>query len=422
MEQREIFLRFGVALALGVLIGIERGWHSRMEPEGTRVAGIRTFGIIALLGALSGLLAERMGPPILGFSFAAVAGVMIIARITAARQTPDYGVTTVMSALVSFALGAVAVYGNLEIAAASAVAVTMLLGAKPALHGWLKRIEYDELLAALKLLVMTLVLLPVLPDRGYGPWQALNPYKLWLMVILIAGISFVGYVAIRALGARRGIVLVGLAGGLASSTATTLGLARIYRKNQENLKFVAAGIAVSSATMFPRMALITWAVAPTVAGMIALPLGLATAVGYLGAAILWVSAGHKETPAKLDLKNPFEFNTALQFGGLLAVILVLSRALQEWFGTAGLFALSAASGLADVDAITLSLSQMTGETITARSAAVGITIAAVVNTLVKLGLAAVAGNRALGTALAATMVGTAIAAGGGLYLALVVLA
>jgi hypothetical protein len=226
MDELELFKRLGVALAAGMLIGLERGWHERAMPEGSRVAGIRTFAIVGLLGGLWALLGELVGEIALGFAFLAFAVVMIIARVRAAAKIDDYGITTVVAALVTFALGAIALRGQLSIAAAGAVVTALLLGIKPALHEFVERIEPEELNAVLKLLLMTIVLLPVLPDRGFGPWKALNPYELWWMVVLIATMHFVGYVAVKLVGEQRGIPLAGLAGGLIASTAVAVSFSR----------------------------------------------------------------------------------------------------------------------------------------------------------------------------------------------------
>ncbi|MBM3541337.1 MAG: MgtC/SapB family protein, partial [Alphaproteobacteria bacterium] len=221
MTDIETIGRLGLALALGILVGIERGWHAREEPEGSRVAGVRSFALSGLLGGLAGSLAEDMGEALLAAMFLAHAGVMILFRLRATAASHDYGSTTTVAALVTFALGALAVRGPMEAAAAGAVLTALLLGIKPVLHGWLARLEYAELMATLKLLAMSVVLLPVLPDRGFGPWQALNPYELWWMVVLVASLSYVGYFAAEMAGPRRGAVLAALAGGLVSSTAVT---------------------------------------------------------------------------------------------------------------------------------------------------------------------------------------------------------
>jgi len=413
MDEIEIFKRLGVALAAGMLIGLERGWHERAMPEGSRVAGIRTFAIVGLLGGLWALLGELVGEVALGFAFLAFAVVMIVARVRAAAKIDDYGVTTVVAALVTFALGAVAVRGQLSIAAAGAVVTALLLGIKPALHELVERIEREELNAVLKLLLMTIVLLPVLPNRGFGPWQALNPYELWWMVVLIATMHFVGYVAVKLVGERRGIPLAGLAGGLVASTAVAISFSRLARKSPRSSRILAAGIVVASATMFVRVIIVVGVIEPRLLPVLAWPLGGAALTAFAASAFFWrqrkITAGAKH---EVIARNPFEFGMALKFGLLLALVMIAARALKEWLGDAGIYLLSLLSGVADVDAVTLSLSKLAGADLTVTTAAIGIALAALSNTLVKVGITAVAGGMAMvrtaGLALAASLIGGAL--------------
>ena len=413
----ELFQGLGVALALGILIGIERGWHERELREGSRVAGIRTFGVVGLLGGVWALLAEALGEIVLGFAFLAFAGVMILARVQVARQTKDYGSTTVVAAMLTFVLGALAARGQMQIAVAAAVLTAMLLGIKPILHGWIAKISFDELLAVLKLLVMTAVLLPVLPDRGFGPWQALNPQEMWLMVILIAGISFLGYVGVRVIGESRGLLLTALAGGLVSSTAVTVSYARFARSNPDRGPILAAGIALAAATMFPRTLAVAAVIEPRLLAPLAWPLGFAAAGGFLAVGVLWLRQRESAGGAGLRLDNPFEFAMALKFGLLLSAIMLLVRAAEAWAGESGILALALLSGIADVDAINLSLSRLSGQTIALSTAAFGIVLACLSNTLVKAGIAVVSGGRALALPVALALGGSLLAGALGLALA-----
>jgi uncharacterized membrane protein (DUF4010 family) len=421
MSEIELFERLGVALAAGMLIGLERGWHERAMPEGSRVAGIRTFAIIGLLGGLWGLLGELVGEIALGFAFLAFAVVMIVARVRAAVKSEDYGVTTVVAALVTFALGAIAVRGRLSVAAASAVVTMLLLGIKPTLHEFVERIEREELNAVLKLLLMTIVLLPVLPNRGFGPWHALNPYELWWMVVLIATMHFVGYVTVKLVGEQRGIPLAGLAGGLITSTAVAVSFSRLARNAPAASRLLAAGIVLASATMFVRVIVVVGVIEPKLLVLLAWPFGGAALTGFAAAALLW---RHKHTPpaAKQEViaRNPFEFGMALKFGLLLAVVMIAARALKEWVGDAGIYLLSLLSGLADVDAVTLSFSKLAGVDLTMTVAAIGIALATVSNTLVKAGITIASGGlpmaRTAGLGFAASLVGGAAATGAMLLL------
>ena len=215
------------ALAIGLLVGTERGWRSREVKEGERVAGLRTYGLIGLLGGTVGLLSRHLGELVLAISFIAITGAVTAVYITQRRDGGDKGMTSLIAMLLTFALGALVSLGEVTVAASAAVVATLLLRFKFMLHGWLKKIEQQELHAALQLLLISVVLLPVLPNQGYGPWQALNPYEIWWMVILIASISFVGYIAMKVGGAEKGIMFASFFAGLVSSTALTLYFSRL---------------------------------------------------------------------------------------------------------------------------------------------------------------------------------------------------
>lgn len=382
----------GIALALGLMIGIERGWQERRAEEGSRVAGIRTFGLIGLLGGLWALLAQDLGELLLGFAYLGLAIVLIIAYRRGQQDGHDVGITTLIAAMVTFALGAFAVRDNATLAAAGAVTTTALLSLKPTLHRWLRNIEAEEFYAALKLLLISVVLLPVLPDRGYGPWGVLNPYHIWWMVVLIAGLSFAGYIAMKAIGTERGILLTGLLGGLTSSTATTLTFARLARHIQLG-QVLAAGALVASATMFPRVLVEVAVINPRLLPALVPPLALMTLT--IAAYGLWLWHRHRARPdtGTLQLHNPLELKSALQFGLLLSAILVLAEALRAWLGETGIYLLALVSGIGDVDAITLSMARMSTVDLAPSVAARAILIAALTNTLMKGALvAAIAGG------------------------------
>jgi uncharacterized membrane protein (DUF4010 family) len=405
-----------VALAIGLLIGLERGWETRERAEGTRVAGIRTFGVIGLLGAVTALLAVEFGVLLAAAIASGFAVVVILAHWRRMATTGDYGITTIVAAFLVFALGALAGMGQLLISSASAVVIALLLGMKPELHGMLERIDRGELIATLRLLLISVVLLPILPDQGYGPWQALNPYRIWWMVVLIAGVSYVGYVAIKWIGRSRGLMVTSLFGGLVSSTAVTISFARRVQRRPSEHAICAAGIVAASSIMFPRMTLVLAVVAPAMALELSAPLLLAGFCGLIGAWLLMrqhTARGRKE-PETAQHQNPLDLGTALQFGALLAAIFLLAKAAQAWLGDAGVLALAVISGMGDVDAIVLSFSAMAGQgDITVSLAAAGILLAAVSNTVVKCGLTVAIGGWRLGLrvgiALAAALVAGGVA-------------
>lgn len=398
----ELLENLGLALALGLLIGVERGWHERAGAEGSRIAGIRTFALIGVLGALSALLAREFGWLLLGLTFLPFAALLIVAHAMMARAYQDYGITTVIAAFITFFLGALAMLGFGTVAAVAAVVTTLMLGLKPVLHRFVARLEQRDLYAALKLLVISVVLLPVLPDRGFGPGQALNPYVIWWMVVLIAGISFVGYLAIRLAGARRGVLLTGLFGGLTSSTAVTLAFARLGHDNRSLQPLLAAGVVVAALPMFPRLLLVAGVIQPALILPLLPPLGLMAAVNALAAMWLWrrPKTGAKTAPVRFT--NPLELGTAIQFGVFLAFVMLAAHLVQSRLGDTGVYLLAGVSGLGDTDAITLSLARLAQETLALHVAAGAITLAAMVNTAVKGALVVAIGGRAM-----ALRVGTA---------------
>lgn len=398
LEQLEIFKRLAVALAAGFLIGLERGWSDRDEPEGQRIAGIRTFGLISLLGALWSLIYMTTGSWAVVLAFLGFCGLVIVAEWLRSQKQGSFGITTPVAALITFALGAVAALGQLSIAAGTAVIVALLLGMKTRLHRWLQLLEEEELLATLKLLLISVVMLPVLPNQGYGPWQALNPYAIWWMVVLVAGISFLGYFATRIAGPRRGILLTAVSGGMVSSTAVTLTLARLQKQGRRFDPLFAVGIIIASATMFPRVLIWVAVIQPGLLTKLLWPLGLMTLTSAMIAALGWRQiSGHKAgEAAHYTPPNPFELKTALQMGALLAAVMLLAKALSAWLGETGIYLLAAVSGIGDVDAITLTLSRMSGIDIAVMTTVIAITIASMMNTLTKAALAGGVGGLELG--------------------------
>jgi uncharacterized membrane protein (DUF4010 family) len=396
-EEQEVFYHLGAALAIGLLIGIERGWKERAAEEGERVAGVRTYGLIGLLGGVSALLAARFGAVAIGLAFIGLAGALSAVYVANLRRgEEDVGITSLVAGLLTFALGAVAGTGEIAVAGASAVVMATLLTYKPQLHRWVAALEASELKAGIKLLLISVVLLPVLPNQGYGPWNALNPYAIWWMVVLIATISFVGYFAIKLGGARRGTVFTGLFGGLASSTALTLQFSRMARDSAGMAPVLGVGILLACGTMVPRLVLIATLLDRDLLGPLAAPALVMALLVFLPTALYWRSQAVADPEGASTLRNPLELKSALAFGALLGLVLLLGRALREWFGEAGVLALAAASGVTDVDAITLSLARMSQEDLSVRVATTGIVIAAAVNNLAKGGMAAVIGGRRIG--------------------------
>jgi len=376
-----------VALSVGLLIGLERGWSERAGDEGSRVAGIRTFGLISMLGALWQLLSQDAAPWLVAVAFAAFALLLAVSSFLEIKQKGDYSITSSVAALIAFALGALAMTPHLMLAAATAVIATVLLGLKPVLHGGLRKLEPNELAAILKLLLISCVLLPILPDRNVDPWNTFNPYEAWWMVVAISGISFAGYFAIKLAGPSRGILLTGLFAGLVSSTAATLSMSRMAKTEPALQRLLAAGVILASTTMFFRILLVAGFIQPALIRPLLAPLVTMPLAGY--AVVWWLAREQRPAPAMngMGLRNPFEFGMALRFGVLLTVIMMLTHWLQGSYGPAGVFLLAAISGISDVDAITLSIARLSKSHFSADIGAQAILLAAMINTVIKGGLA-----------------------------------
>jgi uncharacterized membrane protein (DUF4010 family) len=401
-------LDLGLALAVGLLIGTERGWQVRTAAEGSRIAGIRTFGLIGLLGGLWGLLGAQLGDVLLGFAFAALTAILIFAHMAEQREDRDYGITTLIAALVTFALGALAVRDFPLVAAAGAVATATLLNLKPVLHRWLLQLEGQELQGGLKLLLISVVLLPVLPNQGYGPGEALNPYEIWWLVVLIAALSYAGYFAMKLAGTHHGVMLTGLLGGLVSSTAVTLNFSRLAQ-HVDLPKVLAAGILLASATMFSRVALEIGIVNRALLPVLIAPLLIMTIAAITGVAWLWRKREHNAVGEEMQRPKPLELLPALQFGVLLTVIMLLTQLAHNNLGEYGIYVLAAISGLADVDAITLSMARLAHGELDHAVAGRAVIIALLANTLSKSTLILLIAGRRLSRTLLPLMLAIVIA-------------
>lgn len=388
--QYDLFWKLLSSLAAGLLIGTERGWYGRKEDEGDRIAGIRTFSLTGLLGGILASLSSYIGEWILVVAFLGLSGLLITSYIYEKRvlREEDIGITTEVALLITFALGTWAGFGHQLEAVISAVAVMAILSMKPVLHKWLEKIDLDVFYGGVKLLVISVILLPVLPDRGFGPWNALNPYWIWWMVVLISGLSFIGYVLRRYAGNRRGTVFTSLLGGLASSTAVTISLGQIAHKRHAGKEWIlSAGVLIASTIMFLRVAVEVSIV--NIALLNSLWLPLLVMLATTAAAVYWMLSRKEEVPdavADTETQNPLQLFTALKFGLLLGLILLLAEALEAWVGDKGVYLLAVFSGLMDVDAVTLSLSRMAVKGLSETVASFAILLAVVTNTLVKGGL------------------------------------
>ncbi len=417
MDDLEIFERLGLALAIGLLLGVERGWRLREQSSGARVAGVRTFALIGLFGGMSGWLAQIAGAYLIGFFFLGFAALIVASYFIGVREDKDVGVTTEIAALLTFVLGAAAVMGEMAPAAAGAVVATALLALKSALHRWIEQLRRFELIAAIELAIISVVLLPLLPDRGFGPFGALNPYALWWAVVLVAGLSFFGHVAIRGAGAQVGTLVTGVLGGLASSTATTLAFARLARSDAALAPVLAVGAVLAGSVTFLRVLAVASVFNAALVQPLAAPLGIMAATGFLGALALRLGGanaggGEGARPEMEEMTNPLDLGMAVKFAALLAAVIVAVEYFRLWFGAAGVFAVAALSGVTDVDAVTISMARMAGADFAPVVAAQAIVLAVSVNTAVKAGVALAAGGPRIGYRVSAVY--AAVLAAGGL--------
>jgi uncharacterized membrane protein (DUF4010 family) len=392
MDIDQLLYRLGVALGIGLLTGLERGWRTRAAEPGTRAAGIRTFALCGMLGGLLAALGQATGTAegtalVLGIGFAAYAAVLALFERDANRAAETYSATTFVAALLTFVLGAYAVLGDMRIAGAVAVAMTCILAAREEIHGWVTRITWPELRSALVLLAMTLIVLPLMPDTDIGPGGGVNPREVWLIAIVLAGVSFVGYGAVKVLGEERGVLLAALAGGLVSSTAVTLTSARRAAAGEGAVNLQVAGAAVASAVSFLRVLVVASVLKHDLLPLLAPPLIAATVVAcaYAGITAVWrVARGDGKRHEPADMKNPFSFWPVVGFALFLAVVIVLGHVVGEAYGAQGALLGALGLGLADVDAVTISVSRLVPEPLSAPGASHAILAAVASNMAAKL--------------------------------------
>ncbi|MBW0157491.1 MgtC/SapB family protein [Sedimentimonas flavescens] len=409
----DTILRLAVALAIGLLVGLERGWRERDQPEGSRTAGLRTFGIFGLLGGIFAAISAAMDAPIvLAAAYLGFALLFGAFQYHEAAHEDTFSATGLMAGLGVFGLGALAVVGDYQVAAAAGAALTAVLASREWLHAVLRKLSWVELRSAVVLAVMTVIVLPMLPNRTIDPWGGLNPWEIWFFTVLIATISFAGYIAVQMLGPRRGLLLSGLAGAVVSSTAVTVALARMARANPYPRRL--AGTAALAATVsLLRVSIIVGFLAPQIAVQI-LPGTLAAALVMALLGGLALSQDGTSSVEQGDIRNPFELRALLAFAGFFALVSMANAAVVDWFGEISLLATSALSGMFDVDVAVLGAVRLNGGPIGTDLIATAILIALSSNAFGRLFLAAMAGPRKFWVPLAgATLV--ALLAGGLAY-------
>lgn len=393
----------GAAVAIGFLIGFEREWQSRADGRTSGFAGARTFTLVGFVGGLCGLISVDA----LSIAALALIGVLTVAAYLVETRQPQggRGGTTEIALLATFLLGFAATSGMLLAAAVGGVAVVVILSLKDEITRLAGAIEAREIHAALQLLVVSVLILPLLPDRGFGPYGAINPRAMWMLVVFISGLSFIGYFLMKWMGASHGAALTGLVGGLASSTATTLSLSRLARDNKGDAATYAAGIVGANVVMLGRIGVLVALIAP--AAFVALRPALAVGA-MVGAAVMlayWRRGARSGAAAAVDIGNPFELRPALVFAVILGFISVIAAWASDRYGAAGLQGVALLSGFTDIEAIIITASRQAQQgDIDPALAASAALIAAASNGALKAGISAAVGGARLGIYVAAAFI------------------
>ncbi|MDD1774850.1 MAG: MgtC/SapB family protein [Methanobacterium sp.] len=388
-----MILKISIALAIGALIGTER---ERKQSQHAEFAGIRTFTLISLYGIISAYLSQLYS----NFLILAFMGLIIIVGLSYYRSSTreeDIGITTEVVALVTFILGALCLSDQgLQIAPIIAIIITALLASKSYLHHFIRKISEKELLNTLKFLIIAFVILPLLPDQNMGPLGVFNPYQIWLIVVFISAISYSGYVAIKLIGPERGLGLTGIIGGLVSSTAVTTSMAARVKETELLIRIAVFATVIASSMMFFRILLEVMVINSSLIPLLLVPMLSMGISGVLLAYIAWRTTSEKKMDTDFKLQNPFSLKPALIFGLLFIAILFLSTIANNFFGSAGIYVTSLISGVADVDAITISMALLARDGVSPDVAVTAITLAAISNTFVKFLIALFFGTRKFG--------------------------
>jgi len=410
----ETLQRLAMALGIGFLVGVERGWQHRDAPDGSRAAGLRTHAVMGLMGGIAGAMLPVIGQ--IGFAaLTLVFGAAFITfKVRESFRDHDISVTGTIAGLLVFALGAYAMWGDLRVAAAAGVMLVALLAFKEALHTWLESVTWKELRSALLILAATAIALPLLPDRTIDPWEAINPRELWLLTILVAGASFAGYVAVRVLGSDVGVLAGAAAGSLVSSTVVTAELGRRVRKGETHAMVGGAAAAIAAAISIGRVVVLlalTGAVILPEAG----PALVAAVLVFVGAAFVmrYFDRASESAAGGGELRSPLDLVSVGQFALFLGTVIIVGRIIADAFGQAGLLPFAATAGLADVDAVTLAATSLVRGGLEPAIGAHAVMIAVLMNTLAKGVIAMVTGGWRyaglyFGAAAAATLVGAAV--------------
>ncbi len=394
-----------LALGLGLLIGVERGWQARGQASGSRVAGVRTFGLLGLLGGIAGLLASGLGPLTALIVLIAVFYALLAGYRRDISGGANVSATSLVTAMLTLCLGMVATMVDAVLAVATAAVVTMLLASRKQLHGLLNRLGEADVQATARFAIITAVILPLLPDRRFGPYGAWNPHNLWLVVVLVTGFSFAGYIANKRFGVRGGTLVTAAIVGAYSSTAVTAELSRRLRRQDEPRPVLKAGIALASALMFVRVLVLAALLVPF--ALPSLALVLAPAAIFAFGASLWLvlrsrgAAG--DASPMLGRTNPFDLLPALGFAALVAATALATRWAEAHYGDAGTAALITIAGSFDVDAAIATMSGLPVAGQAPRWAGLVLASPILINMIFKTAIVVVFGGWRRGAAVAAPL-------------------
>ncbi len=387
----ETLPQFITSLAIGLLMGLER------ERNPSAHAGLRTFALVAVFGTLTALLSTKLNSPLLLIAgLLCVAGMIVASYLNKPDGENDPGTTTVIALLLCYSLGAMIWYGYTQLAVMLAIGVTALLYFKPELRGFSQKLTRRDLVAVLQFSVLTFIVLPILPDQNYGPYQAVNPHQAWLMVVLISGIGLAGYTALHVAGTRYGALFLGIFGGLASSTATTMIYAKHSKTDQTMRNLAASVIVIAGLVVIVRLMAVSTVVAHGVLPRLLPILGSGLVSGLLVALYNWRKMNRGTELYVPETRNPAELHTAIGFGLLYVAVLLGSAWMKDIAGSHGLYAVALISGLTDVDAITLSSLRLfnLGQ-LNQQQTVTSITIAFLSNLTFKFGLVIFFGGKSL---------------------------
>jgi len=410
----DTFSRLAMALGVGFLVGVERGWRHRAAPDGARAAGLRTHAVIGITGGFVGLMLPTIGQ--IGFAAVslAFAASFIVFKVRESQYDQDLSVTGTIAGILVYAIGVYAMWGDLRVAAAVGVTLVGLLAFKEALHAWLEALTWKELRSALLILAATAIALPLLPDRTIDPWGAINPRELWLLTILVAGASFAGYVAVRVLGGDVGVLAGAAAGSLVSSTVVTAELGRRVRKSETHAAVAAAAAMLAAAVSVGRVLILVAVTAATILPEAGPALGAAL-LAFVVAAFALRAFDPEQTKgdAAQKVQSPLDLGSVAKFAVFLGAVIIVGRIVADAFGQAGLLPFAATAGLADVDAVTLAAGSLVRGGLDAGAGAHAVLVAVLMNTLAKGAIAGVTGGWGyaayyFGAALAAALAAVAV--------------